>query len=181
VTPVTLQRRTSISMLGQASLCADRCGAGVSREPLTARPSRHDVSIGRIRDSGIAWVAIMMGLPVTAALLLPVLFPDETCVDLWNAPDNAAVRTQVAEAGFESAGITSDTFEGPGRVCYVTLFDGAREARATYVIWPDNLFDNGSLHDYAGPFAGNFGYDGRQIDEPTPHLTVSSSGHLLSG
>ena len=50
----------------------------------------------------------------------------------------------------------------------VILFDGAREARATYVIWPDNLFENGSLRDYAGPFTGNFGYDGREIDEPTP-------------
>jgi hypothetical protein len=65
-------------------------------------------------------------------------------------------------------------------VCYVILFDGAREARATYVIWPDNLFENGSLHHYAGPFTGNFGYDRREIDGPTPDLTVSSSGYLLS-
>lgn len=151
-----------------------------STEPPAARPSRYDVSIGPIRESAIAWAVILMALPVTAALLLPVLFPDETCVDLWNAPDNAAVRSQVAEAGFELAGITSDTFEGPGRVCYVTLFDGARQARATYVIWPDNLFDNGALHEYAGPLTSNIGFDGREIDEPTPDLTVSSSGHLLS-
>jgi hypothetical protein len=135
------------------------------------------VSIGRIRDSAIAWVMIMMVLPVTAAFLLPVLFPDKTCLDLWNAPDNAAVRNQIARADFESAGITSDTFDGPGRVCYVTMFDGAGAARATFVIWPDNLFDNGSLHDYAGPVAGRIGYDGLEI-KPIPDFRVLSSGRL---
>lgn len=137
------------------------------------------MSIERIRDSAIAWVTIMMALPVTAAFLLPVLFPDDTCFDLWNEPDNAAVRSQVARAGYEAAGITSDSFEGPGRVCYVTMFDVARDARVTYVIWPDNLFDNGSLHDYAGPFVGNNGYDG-QVMEPTRDLTVLSNGRLRS-
>jgi hypothetical protein len=34
------------------------------------------------------------------------------------------------------------------------MFDGAGDARGTYVIWPDNLFDNGSLLDYAGPLTG---------------------------
>jgi hypothetical protein len=29
----------------------------------------------------------------------------------------------------------------------VTMLDGASHARATYVIWPDNLSDNASLHD----------------------------------
>jgi hypothetical protein len=85
-----------------------------SAEPQPHDPSRYDVSIRRIRDGAIAWVTIMMALPVTAAFLLPVLFPDGTCFDLWNEPDNAAVRSQVARAGYESAGITSDTFEGPG-------------------------------------------------------------------
>jgi hypothetical protein len=95
------------------------------------------VNIGWIRDSAIAWVTIMMALAMTAALLVPVLFRDDTCFDLWNEPDNAAVRSQVARGGFESAGITSDTFEGPGRVCYVTVFDSVGDARAIYVIWPD--------------------------------------------
>jgi hypothetical protein len=138
------------------------------------------MSRGRIRAGTIASVAILAALAVTAVFLVPSLFSDETCFDLWNEPDNAAVRNQVAEAGIESAGITSDTFEGPGRVCYVTVFDGARKARATYVIWPDNLFDNGALHDYMGPLAGNIGYDGHEI-EPTPDVTVSSNGRLRSG
>jgi hypothetical protein len=60
------------------------------------------------------------------------------------------------------------------------MFDGARDARGTYVIWPDNLFDNGSLHDYAGPLTGNIAYDGQAI-EPTPDLTVLSNGRLRSG
>jgi hypothetical protein len=137
------------------------------------------VSIERIRDSAIAWVTIMMALPVIAAFLMPVFFPDDTCFDLWNEPDNAAVRSQVARAGYEAAGITSDTFEGPGRVCYVTMFDGARAARATYVIWPDNLFENGSLHDYFGPVAGKIDYDGHEI-KPTPDLRVLSNGRLRS-
>jgi hypothetical protein len=138
------------------------------------------VSIERIRDSAIAWVTIMMALPVIAAFLMPVFFPDDTCFDLWNEPDNAAVRSQVARGGFESAGITSDTFEGPGRVCYVTMFDSVGDARATYVIWPDNLFDNGSLHDYSGPVAGRTGYEGHEI-RPTPDLSVLSNGRLRSG
>jgi len=138
------------------------------------------MSSGRIRARTIAWVAILAALAGTAVYLVPSLLTDETCFDLWNESDNAAVRSQVAEAGFESAGITSDTFEGPGRVCYVTMVDGARKARATYVIWPDNLFDNGALHDYMGPLAGNIGYDGHEI-EPTPDLTVSTNGRLLAG
>jgi hypothetical protein len=137
------------------------------------------VSIRWLRDSAIAWVTIMMALPVTTAFLVPVLFPDDTCFDLWNDPDNAAVRSQVARGGFESAGITSDTFEGPGRVCYVTMFDGVGDARATYVIWRDNLFDNGSRHDYSGPVAGRIGYEGHEI-RPTPDLSVLSNGLLRS-
>jgi hypothetical protein len=70
--------------------------------------------------------------------------------------------------------------QGPGRVCYVTLVNGAGEAQSTYVIWPDNLFDNGSLHDGAGPFARAVGYDRHKIEEPTPDLTVSSNGRLKS-
>jgi hypothetical protein len=123
---------------------------------------------------------MMMALPVSAALLLPVLFPDDTCFDLWNERDNAAVRSQVARASYESAGITSDTFEGPGRVCYVTMFESAGDARSTYVIWPDNLFENGSLHDYSGPLAGKIDYDGNEI-KPTPDLRVLSNGRLRSG
>jgi hypothetical protein len=78
------------------------------------------MSIGQIRESAIAWLTIMMALPVTGAFLLPILLPDDTCLDLWNEHDNAAVRSQVAQGGYELAGITSETFEGPGRVCYVT-------------------------------------------------------------
>jgi hypothetical protein len=122
----------------------------------------------------------MMAVPVTGAFLLPILFPDDTCLDLWNEPDNAAVRSRVARAGYESAGITSKTFEGPGRVCYVTMFDNTGDARATYVIWPDNLFENGSLHDYSGPVAGKIDYDGQEI-KPTPDLRVISNGRLRSG
>jgi hypothetical protein len=123
-----------------------------------------------MRAGTIAWVTIMGALTVTAIFVVPALFSDETCLDLWNEPDNAAVRSQVAAAGFESAGMTSDAVEGPGRVCYVTTLDQAHRARATYVIWPDNLFDNGSLHDYAGPLTLNIGYDGHAID-PTTDLT----------
>jgi hypothetical protein len=132
-----------------------------------------------MRAGTMAWVAITGALTVTAISAVPALFSDETCLDLWNEPDNAAVRRQVVAAGFESAGITSYAVEGPGRVCYVTLFDHAHEARTTYVIWPDNLFDNGSLHDYAGPLTLDIGYDGHAI-EPTSDLTVSSNGRLLS-
>jgi len=138
------------------------------------------VSFGRIRESAIFWVTIMMVLPVTGAFLLPILFPDDTCFDLWNEPDNAAVRSQVARAGYESAGITSDTFDGPGRVCYVTMFDSAGDARATYMIWPDNLFENGSLHDYSGPVTGKIDYDGQEIN-PAPDLRVLFNGRLRSG
>lgn len=148
-------------------------------EPPAARPSRYDVSIKRTRESAIFWVTIMMVLPVTGAFLLPILFPDDTCIGLWNEPDNARVRSQVAQGDFESAGITSDTFEGPGRVCYVTMFDGSGNARATFVIWPDNLFDNGSLHDYSGPVPGRVSYDGHQI-KPIPDLRVLSNGRLRS-
>ena len=52
-------------------------------------------------------MTIMMAVPVTGAFLLPILFPDDTCLDLWNEPDNAAVRSRVARAGYESAGITT--------------------------------------------------------------------------
>jgi hypothetical protein len=44
-----------------------------------------------------------------------------------------------------------------------------------YVIWPDNLFDNGSLHDYSGPVAGRIGYEGHEI-RPTPDLSVYPTG-----
>jgi hypothetical protein len=60
------------------------------------------------------------------------------------------------------------------------MFDGVGDARATYVIWPDNLFDNGSLHDYSGPVAGRIGDDGHEI-RPTPDLSVLSNGRLRSG
>lgn len=53
---------------------------------------------------------------------------------------------------------------GQRSFCVDLAFDGARDARGTYVIWPDNLFDNGSLHDYAGPLTGNIGYDGQAIE-----------------
>lgn len=124
-------------------------------------------------------MAIIAALALTAVLFVPALFSDETCLNLWNEPDNAAVRNHVAAAGFESAGITSYSVEGPARVCYVTMFDGAGEARATYVIWPDNLFDNGSLHDYAGPLTLKIGYDGQPI-ESIPDFRVSSNGRLRS-
>jgi hypothetical protein len=58
-----------------------------------------------------------------------------------------------------------------GLVCYVTMFDSAGDARATYVTWPDNLFDNGSRHDYSGPVAGRTGYDAHEITQ-TPDLSV---------
>ena len=48
------------------------------------------------------------------------------------------------------------------------------------MIWPDNLFENGSLHDYFGPVAGKIDYDGHEI-KPTPDLSVLSNGRLRSG
>ena len=62
----------------------------------------------------------------------------------------------------------------------MTMFDNTGDARATYVIWPDNLFENGSLHDYSGPVAGKIDYDGQEI-KPTPDLRVISNGRLRSG
>jgi hypothetical protein len=111
------QSAAGLSDAGHATVAYITIEPGFSGNHQPYDPFRYDMSIGRIRDSAIAWVMIMMALPVTATLLLPVLFPDDTCFDLWNEPDNAAVRSQAARGGFESAGITSDTFEGPGRVC----------------------------------------------------------------
>jgi hypothetical protein len=62
-------------------------------------------------------------------------------------------------------------------VCYVTILDGLGEPRGTFVIWPDNLFDNGVLHDYAGPFSEDDGYMRHRLNQE-PTLTVSDDGRI---
>jgi len=59
----------------------------------------------------------------------------------------------------------------------VTLIDHAGEPDGTFVIWPDNLFDNGALHDYAGPVDRDEVVWGIQLNLD-PNLTVSDSGML---
>jgi hypothetical protein len=113
-----------------------------------------------------------------SGLSLLVIIVTKECVGLWNAPDNAAVRATVAAEGYRHAALTAYTAEGePGRVCCVTMLDSTGEPRGSFVIWPDNLFDNGSLHDYAGPFFEDEGYMSRPLSRD-PILAVSDDGHI---
>lgn len=103
--------------------------------------------------------------------------PTRECVRLWNAPDNASVRAAVAADVSRRAAMTAYSIDGPGRVCYVTIQDGAGRPDDTYVIWPDNLFDNGALHDYQGPFALKQGYLGHPLNRESS-LSISATGRI---
>jgi hypothetical protein len=61
--------------------------------------------------------------------------------------------------------------------CYVTMLDGAGKSRGSFVIWPDNLFDNGALLDYAGPFVEDEGYLSHPLSGD-PNLALSDDGRL---
>lgn len=102
--------------------------------------------------------------------------PARACVQVWNAPDNAVVRTTVANGAYPFASVTAYTVDGPGRLCDVTVFDGTGSPERTFVIWPDNLFDTGSLHDYS-PYGRAEGYLGHELDR-SPSLTISRGGHI---
>ena len=111
-------------------------------------------------------------------VLIEASGPDRECVRLWNAPDNAAVRARAAAEGYRRAALTAYNAGGePGRVCYATLFKNTSKTGGTFVIWPDNLFANGALHDYAGPVSEDEGYGGHPLSrEPT--LVVTERGRL---
>jgi hypothetical protein len=111
-------------------------------------------------------------------VLIEASGPNPACVRLWNAPDNAAVRTRVAAQGYRHAALTAyDAGGEPGRVCYVSLLKDTSKTGGTFVIWPDNLFDNGALHDYAGPFSVDEGYEGHRLSRD-PSLVVTGKGLL---
>jgi hypothetical protein len=110
--------------------------------------------------------------------VMTVTEPARVCIGLWNAPDNSAVRAAVAGGGYRHAALTAYTAEGePGRVCYMTVLDGAGKSRGSFVIWPDNLFDNGALHDYSGPFVEDEGYLSHPLNRD-PNLAVSDDGRI---
>jgi hypothetical protein len=119
------------------------------------------------------------GLPLIVILFVTaVTSPARACIDLWNASDNAAVRGTVAAEGYRHAALNAYTAEGEaGRACYVTMLDRTGEPQGSFVIWPDNLFDNGALHDYAGPFFEEEGYMSHLLSRD-PILAVSDNGHI---
>ena len=123
----------------------------------------------------MAWSGLSL---LVVIVVVAVTSPARECVNLWNAPDNAAVRARVAGEGYRRAALTAYNAGGePGRVCYVSLLKDTSTAGGTFVIWPANLFDNGELHDYAGPFTGAEGYGGHRLSrEPT--LVVTGTGRL---
>jgi hypothetical protein len=124
-----------------------------------------------------AWTLATVSL-AAAVVLIEASGPDPACVRLWNAPDNAAVRARVAAEGYRRAALTAyDAGGEPGRVCYVSLLKHTSKTGGTFVIWPDNLFDNGALHDYAGPFSVDEGYEGHRLSRD-PTLVVTGKGHL---
>jgi hypothetical protein len=129
------------------------------------------------------WTAVASTLASVVSLAAVIVLieasgPDRDCVRLWNAPDNAVVRATVAAEGYRRAALTAYNAGGePGRVCYVTLLKDTSKTGGTFVIWPDNLFENGALHDYAGPFSDEEGYEGHRLSrEPT--LVVTGKGRL---
>lgn len=134
--------------------------------------------LGRTRWPAVASILASVVSLAAVVVLIEASAPDRECVRLWNAPDNAAVRARVAEEGYRRAALTAyDAGGEPGRVCYVTLLRNTSKTGRTFVIWPDNLFDNGALHDYAGPFSNDEGYEGHPLSrEPT--LVVTEKGRL---
>jgi hypothetical protein len=132
------------------------------------RPARWCWAI--LACSGLSLLGIIVVMAVTS--------PAKECVALWNASDNAAVRATVAAEGYRHAALTAYTAEGEaGRACYVTMLDRGGEPQGSFVIWPDNLFDNGSLHDYAGPFFEDQGYMSHALDWH-PTLAVFDDGRI---
>jgi hypothetical protein len=150
------------------------------RRNLSAEPS---VSLWKMHGRSARWVAAGWTLATVVALAAVIVLieasgPDRECVHLWNAPDNAAVRVRVAEEGYRSAALTAYNAGGEaGRVCYLTLLKDTRKTGDTFVIWPDNLFENGALHDYAGPFSEDEGYEGHRLSRD-PTLVVTGKGRL---
>jgi hypothetical protein len=134
----------------------------------------------RSRRVAAGWTLTSAVVSLAAVIvLIEASGPDRECVHLWNAPDNAAVRAGVAAEGYRRAALTSyDAGGEPSRVCYVTLLKNTGKTGGTFVIWPGNLFDNGALHDYAGPFSENEGYEGHPLSrEPT--LAIMEDGRLI--
>ena len=132
----------------------------------------------RARWPAAAWVLASVVSLAAVVVLIEASRPDPGCVRLWNAPDNAAVRASIAAEGYPRAALTAYNAGGePGRVCYVSLLKDTIKARGTFVIWPDNLFDNGALHDYAGPFSVDEGYEGHRLSR-FPTLVVTGKGRL---
>ena len=132
----------------------------------------------RARSPAVASILASVVSLAAVVVLIEASGQDRECVRLWNAPDNAAVRARVAEEGYRHAALTAYNAGGePGQACYVSLLDNASSTGGTFVIWPDNLFDNGALHDYAGPFSEDEGYEGHRLSrEPT--LVVTERGRL---
>jgi hypothetical protein len=131
------------------------------------RPARWGEAI--LAWSGLSLIVFFVVIAVTS--------PAKECVALWNAPDNAAVRATAATEGYGRAALTAYSVEGPGRVCYVTMLDRTGGPQGSFVIWPENLFDNGSIHDYAGPFFEAEGYMGHPL-ERDPTLAVFDDGRI---
>lgn len=132
----------------------------------------------RARRVAAAWgLATVVSLAVVIVLISASGAARE-CVRLWNAPDNAAVRAMVATDEYRHAALTAYNAGGEAsRVCYVAMLDDTSQTGGIFVISPDNLFDNGVLHDYAGPFSRDEGYLGHRLSrEPT--LVVSGTGGL---
>jgi hypothetical protein len=122
-----------------------------------------------------AWSGLSL---LVVILVMTVTEPARVCIGLWNAPDNSAVRRAVAAGGYQHAALTAYTAEGePGRVCYVKVLDGAGKSRGSFVIWLDNLFDNGALHDYSGPFVEGGVYLSHPLNRD-PNLAVSDDGRI---
>jgi hypothetical protein len=134
----------------------------------------------RSRRVAAAWTLASVVVSLAAVtLLIEASGPDRECVHLWNAPDNAAVRARVTAKGYGRAALTAyNAGEEPGRVCYVTLLKDTSKTGGTFVIWPGNLFDNGALHDYAGPFSEEEGYEGHPLSEE-PALAITRDGRLF--
>jgi hypothetical protein len=134
--------------------------------------------LGRARWPAVASILASVVSLAAVIVLIGASGPDRECVRLWNAPDNAAVRTRVAAEGYRHAALTAYNAGGEaGRACYVSLLKNTSKAGGTFVIWPDNLFENGALHDYAGPFSVDEGYEGHRLSRD-PTLVVTGKGRL---
>lgn len=144
----------------------------------TPRPGGRSRMDMNVRLARWVWAMTLTSLSLLVVIVvMAVTSPTKGCVRLWNAPDNAAVRAAITAKAYRRAALTAYSVEGPGRVCYVTMLDGSGTPRGSFVIWPDNLFDNGALHDYAGPFSLEQGYLGHPLSR-SPALTVTDDGRV---